>query len=177
MTLREETVNLDDEVERLKDATREKAEQVADLDEDVPEEIVAELRRQGDELDAQLAGVRWARDRAHESEVVPRWDEPVDELTFAGLSAGEVGRIEDDVEDGGAGMVRVMWVAHGTVDAPYVDPDMTVEERIGAVAQLPIGFVKWAEARVDDLSTVEGNGGKRFDDWLADAKQETSTES
>lgn len=92
--------------------------------------------------------------------------------------------LENDLtadENAGTGTSRQLLVADGTVDAPYVDESMSDAERVGAVGRLPYNYLKWAESRVNQLTGTgggdEGNGGKRFADFLADAQTTpTSTE-
>ena len=169
MTLQEETINLEAEVDRLESELRETAEKAAGLDDDNPRK--SELLQEGRQLDARLAGVRWA---------VSEWD--VDEVTLAGLTGGEFGKIEDGLQqDGttGSGATRVFLVESGTVDAPYVSDDMTEDQRIASVGQLPITYLKWADARINEMTTLGGNGNEtRFADLLEESRQKrTSTEN
>lgn len=169
MPLNEERINFDEEIERLEQEREAIAEQAASLDEGNPKR--SELVQDGIDIDTYLQGLRWARDE---------WD--VDTITLSGLTGGEFGRVEDAVvsaaaEQGdqpGSGVTRVHLVASGTVDAPYIEDDMSERERLASVSQLPIMFLKWAEHRVDELMTVGGNGSESFSDLLA-AKQPEST--
>jgi hypothetical protein len=164
MPLQQEEITLETEIERLEQDRETIAEQAAALADGNPRR--AELVQEGVEIDTYLKGLRWA---------VDEWD--ADIITLSGLTGGEFGRVEDQVvsaaEQGGqpgSGATRVHLVASGTVDAPYVEDDMSEQQRIGAVSQLPITFLKWAEYRVDELTTVGGNGDESFSDLLA-AKQ------
>jgi len=177
MPLRTEHINFDEEVQRLEHEREELAEQVAEAD-DAPERLVQE----GRELDAHLQGVRWARDRAARDDAVGAWDRDVDGIDLAGLTGGEFGHVEDAVvadalDRGdtrvGDGLTRIYYVAKATRDAPYVDDTMSFEDRIHAVSQLPVPFLKWAKSRVDELTRVGGEEGNSFDDLVA-AKQTTS---
>lgn len=175
MPLREQRFDFQEEIDRLEAECREVAERLASLDDSNPKR--EELLEEGQSLDAQLAGVRWAVD-AHDDEAVPVWDAAVDGVRLGGLTGGEFGRVEDDLRDGGGGggMVRVLMVARGTLDAPYVDDGMSDKEVIGATSSLPLTFLKWAQARVNEMTTVGGNGEKRFGDFLDEARAtETSS--
>ncbi|KZX49299.1 hypothetical protein [Haloarcula sp. K1] len=164
MPLQTDTYDLADEAERLKEECRETAEKLAPLDAENP--AAPRLQRRGNQLQSQLDGVRWARSE---------WD--VDAVTLGGLTGGEYGHVEDELPAaGGSGARRVYYVAKGTVDAPYLDDDMDFDARIAAASDLPIGFLRWAEARIDDLSSVTEGNEPRFADWLADARKEQSTD-
>lgn len=169
MTLQEKRFNFEEEIERLEDELKETAETAAGLDDANPEK--ANLLEEGRKKDSYLQGVRWANGE---------WD--VDGVTLGGLTGGEFGKVEDGLrEDGvtGNGATRVFLVESGTVEAPYIDDSMSQDERTAAVSQLPITFLKWAKAQVDDLTTVGGNGsGKRFADWYEESQsRQNSTES
>jgi len=162
MPLDTEDYDFREELERIGAAMEEVAETLAPLEEDNP--VAPTLTQQGKNLESQADGLRWA---------LRTWD--VDGVTLAGLSGGEYGHVEDEMDGGGAGKARVYFVAKGTVEAPYIEEEMSFEERVGAVSQLPIGYLRWADARIDDLMGVEGNGGRRFNDLLVDARQETTS--
>lgn len=177
MTWRDEQFEFDAEADRLEQRCQDIAEQAAGLEEGNPARDY--LLTQGRQLDARLAGVRWARGE---------WD--VDNVTLGGLTGGEYGQVQDSLASAssdtepGQGAWRVYQVAKGTVEAPYVDEEMGTDQRIAACAQLPITFLKWAAAQVDAKTTGdaateagEGNRPKRFADWLGEAQRDaTSTE-
>jgi len=164
MPLGTEHYDFREELDRVEAAMEDIAETLAPLDEDNP--LVPTLTKQGKTLESQAEGLRWA---------LRTWD--VDGVTLAGLSGGEYGHVEDEMDGGGAGKARVYFVAKGTVEAPYVSDELSFAERVAAVADLHIGYLRWADARIDDLMGVEGNGETRFSDLLADARQtETSTD-
>jgi hypothetical protein len=151
-----------EELERVEAAMEEVAETLAPLDPDNP--LAPTLEQQGSQLESQADGLRWA---------LRTWD--VDGVTLAGLSGGEYGHVEDEMDGGGAGKARVYFVAKGTIEAPYIGDEMSFEERVAAVADLPIGYLRWADARIDDLMGVEGNGGTRFSDLLVEARQDENS--
>lgn len=175
MTLKEEQFNLAEEEERLERECRKKAEEAAQLNDDNLRK--PRLLAEGQELNAQLAGVRWAQ-TAHDGENVSEWDADVDSVTLAGLTGAEMGGLEDDIGndgDAGSGTTRTLLVAEGTVDAPYIDGDMTDKQKVAAAGGLPITYLKWAEARINEMTTVGNGDGKGFDDWLMEARAETTS--
>lgn len=175
MTLQEQRYDFDSEVDRIELELQETAETLADLEEGNPAR--ESLLNEGQQLDAQLAGVRWARDKAHlpsDEGGAAVWTEDVDGVTLGGLTGGEFGRVSDELVAGdgaGGGATRVLLVANGTVAAPYIDDGMDDDERAANAGNLPITYLKWAEARVNELTTVGGNGGMRFSDFLGEARQ------
>jgi hypothetical protein len=183
MPLKEDHINFDDEIQRLEQERNDLAEQVATLDEDAPtrDEIV----EQGQEIDVYLRGLRWARDDAAADDGVPLWDEDVDGVTLAGLTGGEFGHVEDTVvadalDRGdtrvGEGLTRIYYVAKATQQAPYIDESMSFTDRVQAVSQLPVPFLKWADDRVDDLTTIGSDEGNSFGDLVVE-KQASQDET
>lgn len=171
MPLQTEQINFDEEIQRLEQERAKIAEQAASLADDNPER--GELIEEGASIDTYLQGLSWARNE---------WD--ADSITLSGLTGGEFGRVEDDVvseaaaqgEQPGSGATRVYLVESGTVDAPYVDDDMGDDARVGAVSQLPITFLKFAEHKVNELTTV-GNGIEQsFSSLLAEKQAESRDE-
>jgi len=173
MPRKTETYQLEEEVERIDERIDELVGEVAELDEGNP--LRAQKRSEGQELERHLAGLQWA--------IAPPEDEPrepYEEITLGALNAGEFADVTDslsDLQDGqtpknGAG--QIVFAAKGIVNAPFIDEDMTEEQKIAAVAQLAPQFHEWIQARVDDLSTpdVSGNG---FEQRLAERESaETS---
>jgi hypothetical protein len=169
MPLQTETVHFSNEIQRLEQEREDLAEQVADLDDDNPE--IERLAQQGQELDSFLQGLRWACEE---------WD--VDSVTLAGLTGGEFGKVEDglsgaarDNNGPSPGATRVHLVAEGTVEAPYISEEMSDREKISAVSQLPLHFLKWAESRVDTLSTVGEDTGNSFGDLVAEKRADANS--
>lgn len=171
MPLREETYNLAEEVDRIEAELQDIAEQVADLDANNPAR--QDLLEDGQSLDAQLKGVRWAK-TAHEDDAVGVWDADTDEIRLGGLTGGEFGRLQDDISgaDLGQGGVRTIMVARGTLDAPYVPADGDEDQAVGNTSQLPVTYLKWAQNRINDLTTLGGNGGPGFEDYLEAAHRD-----
>lgn len=183
MPLQEEHVRFDEEIQRLEQEREDLAIQLAGLEDDNP--VANELAERGQTIDSYLQGLYWARDQAASDENVPVWDADVDGITLAGLTGGEFGQVEDEVVSDtiargddrvGEGALRVYYVAKGTVDAPYVDDGMEFEQQVAAVSQLPITFLKWANNKVDDLTTVGGNLETSFGELLAETSSEQDSE-
>jgi len=182
MPLRTETIHFDDEIERLEEEREDLAEKAASVDPDNP--AVSLLEQKAQEVDARLQGLRWARD-AHNSEVASAWDINVDAITLAGLTGGEFGQVEDRIgsdaangdHDPGAGATRVYLVAKGTVEAPYYDGEDDFNKQVGAVSKLPINFLKWAEAKVNELTNVGGNEQTSFAALVAEKRTENQNQS
>lgn len=175
MTLREQRYEFDEEEARIESRLEEIATEVASLD-DVPENASRrqQLLTEGEQLDTELAGVRWAGS-AHEDGAVDVWDADVDGVTLAGLTGREFGRLQDDLEqDGGAGSgtTRVLLVAEATVDAPYLAGDEA--RTVAATGELPVAYLQWAKARIDELTGGDPGNGNSFGDYLVAAQAERS---
>jgi hypothetical protein len=184
MALQTETYDLEAEVQRLED-------KISELD-DILSGMTADHDARGglvetkQQLSMQANGVRWAAREAADADYLPDglWDEDVDEITLAGLTFGERSKVTDNIPaDAGREARRGEFVAAGSVHprdesivddevvevpapAPYVDPkpsEQTGEERLGVVGRLPAPYVEWAFARVDELTTVGGNGRLNFE--------------
>lgn len=155
MPLRTETIHFDAERDRLTEQMEDLAERQANW-QDRDENRARELLRQGNALENQREVL------AHLAE---EWDR--ESVTLAGLTTGEVNLVEDTADKHDNVRERDAWVAIGTHDAPYLehDPeDYTIdayEDTVLAVADLPLPYVRWAEAKIADLSHLgadEGNG-------------------
>jgi len=142
-------------------------------------ERIAELEAEADELDdgddrrqeinakmqmlkSQRKGAIWARDQAREDDDFPAWDGDVDGVTLGALRAGPYAGLVDDVEsdpDAGSGTTASLLVAEATVEAPYLDDDMSSKKRAAAVASLHPYYRDWAEGRINDLLDPEAGNG------------------
>ncbi|SEW10289.1 hypothetical protein [Natrinema salifodinae] len=170
MPLRTETSNFDDEEQRLQDEIDELDAVIDQLraKEDVDESVAQTLLERLQTLQMHLEGVRWARDEAFDAEYAPAWDEDVDEVTFGGLTGGEFGRLQDDIDGAGTGAARIYQVEMGTEEAPYFDDSMDKDQRIATVSNLPVHYLMWAESQIDELTGIGGNGQMSYDDLLAE---------
>lgn len=160
MTFREREFVFSEEIDRLEAEREELAAEVAELPDDHPQR--AQKAKRGLELDKHLDGVEWAA-TAHDDGEFPQWDADVDGVTLAGITGGEFGSIKGEVSEASQNNLSpqqvelVEKVRMGTVEAPYLDGDMTETDEIAAVAGLPVGFLEWASDQIGDLSSV-GNG-------------------
>lgn len=172
MTFRETTIVFDEEIDRLKQEREELAAEVVEL----PDGSAAQQRKasRGQQIDAHLDGLEWARDAAADDEDVPAWDEDVDQITLSGLTGGAYGELKGNIsEDSGdhAPAQQVELVAKvriATVAAPYADDGATKTETTRAVASLPASILRWAAWKVEDLSTVGNSDRRSFSDLLAE---------
>lgn len=194
MPLQTETIDLEEEQERLQEEIDDANRLIEDMDDD--HDRKAEVVELKNSLETQKTGVKWALEDAADADYCPAWDAAVDEMTLAGLTGGEVAERQDGLPaDAGEGAVRVEFVAAGSphpgdekiknqpgidvpAPAPYVDANQTEEERLAVAARLPHPFQVWAHQRVDDLTSLSGNGRLDFDALrkrLAVTSHETST--
>ncbi len=176
MPLRTETLNFDEEEQRLS----EKIDEIDDVLEDIDDSDIEErFRNERGELETRLEGVRWARDEAFEADYAPMWDQDVDAVELGGLTGGEFGRLEDDALEsgGGQGAIRVYQVEMGTVDAPYLDDGMDKDQRIATISQLPISYLKWAQFHIDRLTGVGGNGETNYAELYAEMRRAQSDQA
>lgn len=163
MPLQTQTIDLNAEIQRLQSEMEEVAEKHATLTaNDAPDEQATQVLQQGNNLNNQINVLTALQDGALEGY------DPVESVTLAGLTAGEVNLVEDIV-DGNAGVRhRDAWVAIGTREGPYLEHDPESQLSVGgvkpsvvSVADLPLPYVQWAEQKISELSHVseeEGNG-------------------
>lgn len=145
-----ETYDVEAEIERLEEDRDLLAEKAAEAD--AGSDLAAQFSELGKQTDRMIGALESA---------VDEYD--VDAVTLTGLSGGKVARIEDAVDQGEAGKERILRVCAGTVDAPW-DRDESAfagnpeeNKQRAAVAELPRGLIKWADARISDL-TDPGTG-------------------
>jgi len=174
MPLQTDYYDLREEVQRLEERRRELAADARDLDPGDPDR--QELIQENNDIEAWLDGLVGVLDPPA-GVSIPQFDE----VTLAGLTGGEYGRIEDTLVDAaldrgddsvGNGAQRVHLVAKGTVEAPYVDDDAGYDQRVAAAAQLPLGYLKWAEDRIEAMTSV-GNGERESFETLLAASSES----
>lgn len=184
MVLQTESYDLEAELQRLTDKLNELDDILSDVDED--NNVRQDLATVQQRLDVQQSGVRWAAHEAADADYCPAWDDDVDEITLAGLTGGEVARTNDSLPaDTGEGARRVNFVAAGSphpgddsvanregvevpAPAPYVDASQSDEDRIAAVSDLPDTYLRWAHARINELTTVGKNEKRNFDKLRAE---------
>lgn len=166
MPLQTETIDLADEQASLQAEMEETAEeqvqvkqQIDDADGEAQalQSRATSLLERGSKLDGYRRSMEWAQEV---------WD--AETITLAGLTAGELNRVEDTVEEHSGVRERDAIVAAGTTDAPYLahDPENVdreaFEETVVAVCDCAPAFVRWAEERVSELSHLEGGTGNGY---------------
>ncbi|WP_049986826.1 hypothetical protein [Halobellus rufus] len=175
MPLQTQHYDLEDEVQRLEQKRRDLAAEARDLDADDPRR--GEIAQENNDIETWLDGLEGVLDPPEES-TVPQFEA----VTLAGLAGGEYGHVEDTLVDAaltrgddsvGKGAERVHLVAKGTVDAPYLDDEMGHERQVAVTgSRLPLGYLKWAENRIEEMSSV-GNGERESFESLVAASSET----
>ena len=151
------TYQLADEYDRLDQRSEELSDEAARVDEDT--DRFETLVQEGIAIDSQLGGLQWAIDE---------WGEDV-EVTIGGLTKGEHARVGDTskadaqrVIGGGDdqptdGVESVRKTAMGIRDAPPLPDNADFERRVAFVRDVNTQFAGWAERRVNDLTSYEGN--------------------
>jgi len=177
MPLRTKTYTFDDEEQRLQDEIDEIETAINEAGDGASNEAAQTILERLQTLQTQLEGVRWARDEAHDVDYAPTWDEQADAVTLGGLTGGEFGKMQDDLDGAGTGAARVYQVEMGTEQAPYLDDDMGKDERISTVSNLPVHYLMWAESRIDELTGLAGNGQMNYGELLGATQQETSDQT
>jgi len=154
----EETLVLDEERDRLDERLNELADKAANADEPGAYRAIA------NELEPQFQGIAWLCEQ-HGDDA---------EIVIKGLTAGEMAHVEDDLQQvkterqqGHIPGARKNYVAAaGLVAAPFYDADE--QQARDAITELPPGPQKWLYNRIDDKTTVEGNGHKSFAERVAE---------
>lgn len=179
MPLRTEVIDLeaerDDLQERLADLEDRLAELEADDAVDPTDDAYQTVLQERNDVEQRGRGVHWALEEAAEGQV-DVWDEDADEITLGGLHGGEYYHVVDEADGVGLGGSKVHYVAAGTVDAPYADADTPHEDAVVATRQLPPAYLKWAERKIDELTSVGNGFGARSRDSATD-RPATSTET
>ena len=163
MPIQTRAIDIDEERARLYDQMDEVAEEQAAYEN--PEATrYQQLLARGHQLQRYREILAWVADE---------WD--VDSIELAGLSPGEINRVNKLVSETNA-TERDVYVTIGTVDddVPYLQhaPEEVGEDTIAAtqsikqtlgkvVGETPLPYVRWAEERINDLThpgVDEGNG-------------------
>lgn len=168
MALRTETIDFEAEKERLREDMDDVAEKMSTFD--GQSDKAESLMGRGNQLQRFIDALEWA-----ESE----WG--MDSIEFASLSAGEVNRVEDTVNDNPTVRHRDAWVAIGTRGAPYVKHDPEEIEQgdyedsiTHLVDTVPLPFIRWAEEQISDLSHLGTDEGNGFLDLVREKRNETT---
>lgn len=171
MPLRTEVVDLEAEQARLQEQMDEVAEKQLRWQDSDPEQAQQLLVR-GNELNNQANIL---------DILAEEWD--VESVELAGLTAGEVNRVEDTVESNPGVRERDAWVAIGTRDAPYLEhnPDAVkqseYEDTVTNVVDLPLSYVRWAEQKISELSHLSEATGNGYLKLVREKQAAASTES
>ena len=171
MPLQTDTIDLAEELDRLKQRRGEIADKVAEYD---PSDAPPSLVDEGKDIDQFVSGIGMFRAEYE-----------TDQITLAALTNGERHLVADVASETGAtGADQNAFVAVGTRDAPYLhhDPDSlspsTVKETAVAVGDLPPGFVDWVQSQIANLGSMDGDTGKSFGELVREKrKQADSTET
>lgn len=160
MPLQTETIDIDEEIERLGEEMDDVADEQAEwLDggHGWEHSRVQQLFERGGQLDQHRSGLRWLRE-----------ERDAETVTLSGLTAGETHLVQDLADEGV--MLEAAYISVGTTEAPWLahDPDKSldanredVKDTARNVVDLPNPLVKWAEERIHDLTSPgddEGNG-------------------
>ena len=165
-----ETVDIDEEYERLVEAITDASEHLADLDPATDQ--AATLDARAERLDVHRRGVAHARDE---------WG--VDEIVLRPLTIGDDVRLDEHTA--GVDERRLWKIAIGTVAAPYLEHDGrqypavemdAVRATVATVDRtVPIAVGRWLESRIDEVSTVGNPSGEDSYARLRAATATTST--
>jgi len=157
--------DFDEEEQRLGDEIADLQDRVDELNNEDGDntDTIQALQAQLSKLQSQRKGVIWARDTAPDHDDFPMWDEATDGVTLGAVRASTFGNMQNDLEsdpNAGSGTSDILYVAAGTVDAPYTDGELSDKQLVGIVGQLHPYYIQWASAAIDRLMDPEGaNGG------------------
>lgn len=165
MPLQTKEIDFEAERERLRDQMEEIAEKQVEWSHD--DERAQQLLVQGNELNNR---------RNILAQMADEWG--VGSVALAGLTAGEINRVEDTVESNNGVRERDAWVALGTHDAPYLehDPEAVAqdayEETVANVVDLPLAYVRWAEGKISELSHLDEATGNSYLELVREKQQQ-----
>lgn len=165
MPLQTKEIDFEAERERLREQMEEIAEKQVEWSHD--DERAQQLLVQGNELNNRCNILERMGDE---------WG--VESVALAGLTAGEINRVEDTVESNNGVRERDAWVALGTHDAPYLehDPEAVAqdayEETVANVVDLPLAYVRWAEGKISELSHLDEATGNSYLELVREKQQQ-----
>lgn len=171
MPFQTKRIEFADERDRLRGELEDAAEKQVTWEEraldgnEIAQQHVQQQAFRANRLQNQIQALEWAE---------AQWD--VGGIELAGLTAGEVNRAEDTVDEITEARERDVWVALGTRNAPYLehDPDEIRQEDLDRtivnVFDLPLAFVRWAESRISDLSHLGGDEGNAYGELLQEKR-------
>lgn len=181
------TFRWDDEIDRIEDTLEELEAEIEDVqtqierieanDNDVPKpkrRRLTDLLSESKQLKTHRKAIVWARDTAPHSDDFPEWDEAVDGVTLGAPRGRTLRKLQSEIRDAGDtdGAEQLVYIADGTVEAPYKNEAQTAGELAGVIGQLHPFYLDWCEDRIDALMDPEGNATPS-----APSRGETSSES
>ncbi|NHN40538.1 hypothetical protein G9C85_02650 [Halorubellus sp. JP-L1] len=103
-------------------------------------------------------------------------------ITIGALTAGEYGRAEDyikasvdDDSDAADGVSRIVFVATGLQDAPFLESGQSHEETIAVVSDQSPALVQFLEAEINEVTTPDAGNSKSFAELLAEKQRQTTS--
>lgn len=168
-----ETVNFEEEVERLDEELDTLAEERCTLEREIEQKGLdhsnprverekEQLAQKASRLEQMFAGAQWALNPDDGRD-------PIEEITLRSLTASEYAKVADEYEKGRSNRPtdgpqnnarRIIFAQAYIQEAPFIESEMAESDRIEAVRQCAPQFVFWLDRRGDGLTTpeVEGNG-------------------
>lgn len=160
MPLDEKTFDLEEVADDLEEQMREAAKEQATFDVGTPG--AKQAAQEGQRYQQYRAGVLWALGYPNRDDMDgAQWD--TETVTFGALKNGERRMIADLVADNDLPRGD-LYIAAGTVDAPYLEHDAyaktsdDVVETAFAVADVHPNFADWAEYAISDLGGMGAEG-------------------
>lgn len=169
-----QTIDIEQERERLLSEMQDNADEQADLalqdETGVTGDYLAQLQNRGTTLEQYR-------------DALETWD--CEKVTIAGLTYGDSLFLQDFLDDNAGIKHSPAYIAIGTVDAPYMshDPESFkrnpdgVKETVSAVCELDIPVARWLEEKIGDESGLGEGMGNEYTNLLVDsllAKAETT---
>jgi len=145
MPLATEETTVGDAIEAVREYIDAIDAELDDDDLDTETDYAAALRNQRGTLEHYRAGLVWARDEAG-------WGADTDLVLGAPTAAEEALMDRERPRDASAAESRLWFVAAGTQAAPYHHED-NISATFADLGQTHPGFVKWAEGKLNTLST------------------------
>lgn len=187
MPLRTDTIELDAELDRLREEKDAKAAEQIDFP--AGSDGAQQAAQEGQQADRFLSGVAWAM-QAHDDDSAPFWTDEADAITFGALTNGErhlVSILVDGSKDTADAMRQNVYVAIGTRDAPFVEHDpaaltdpeerAAIKETAGHIANVHPAFADWAEQQIAELDRVGADTGKSYRELVQEKRRQETLPS
>jgi len=165
MPLQTETITVDDALAEIDEQIKEIGDTLADLKPGT--DRYEALLDRSDTLEYRANGLIWMRDEAG-------WGDF--EVELGALSAGEKAKMHRQANSNASTEeMKLWWVAAGSEVGPHVADSLSQTFETLA-ADCHDGFVQWAEAKINELSTP-GNATRRLQTYLSETQpDETSAQ-